>query len=256
VEHRLFAQISSTWRARPLTDLDVVVSSIAATTTRTGLSVTCVLDESDYPTGVTSDWDQVDALPITFDEFRGTWNYTIAPTPADPDATRTRAKRPGQPGRHQRKPTTLLGDGAERDAWITRLSAPDVTGIPAATWTTLTAQLEPAYQQLRAQEAAAARKGRPSAYPDRHEHGLKAPITQLMLATVLHERHHLPTAQISRLIDVNHVSVGKHIAKLAPLFAEHGHPIAPTDNKIKKLEHLHETVALPQDRPATHGVTT
>ncbi len=66
MEHRLFAQISSTWRGRPLTSLEVVVETIAATTTHTGLSVSCVLDENEYPTGVTGSWDQIDALPITF----------------------------------------------------------------------------------------------------------------------------------------------------------------------------------------------
>lgn len=258
VEHRLFAQISSTWRGRPLTSIDVVVSSIAATTTRTGLTVTCVLDENDYPTGMTGNWDQVDALPITFHEFRGTWNYTIAPVPADPAAAaaRAKAKRAGQPARPERSTITLLGDTAERAAWITRLSAPDVTGIQTAAWDTLAARLEPAYQQLREREAATARNGRASAYPGRHEHGLKIPIIELMLSTVLHERHQLPTAQISRLIDLNYVSVGKHVAKLAPLFAEHGHPITSTGNKIKKLEHLYATVALPQDEPATRDVTT
>jgi hypothetical protein len=77
-----------------------------------------------------------------------------------------------------------------------------------------------------------------------------------MLATVLHERHRLPTAQISRLIDLNYVSTGKHIAKLTPLFTEHRHPIAPTGNKTKKLEHPYATAALPQDGPTTRDATT
>lgn len=254
VEHRLFAQISSNWRGRPLTSIDIVVSSIAATTTRTGLSVRCVLDETDYPTGATGTWDQVDALPITFHEFRGTWNYTIAPTPAA--TARPKSERAGQSARPKRTVITLLGDAAERAAWAWRLSAPDVTGIPAATWATLAARLEPAYRQLREREAGAARDGRPGAYPGRREYGLKVPLTELMLATVLHERHRLPTAQISRLIDLNYVSLGKHIAKLAQLFAEHGHPITPAKNKIKKLEHLYEIAAISQEDLATRGVTT
>ncbi len=40
------------WRARPLTSHEVIVETIAATTTRTGLSVHAELDEGTYPTGV------------------------------------------------------------------------------------------------------------------------------------------------------------------------------------------------------------
>lgn len=39
IEHRLFSHISMNWRGRPLTSHDVIVNSIAATTTRTGLTV-------------------------------------------------------------------------------------------------------------------------------------------------------------------------------------------------------------------------
>ena len=39
VEHRLFSFISISWRGRPLTDYQVVVQTIAATRTRTGLRV-------------------------------------------------------------------------------------------------------------------------------------------------------------------------------------------------------------------------
>jgi hypothetical protein len=120
------------------------------------------------------------------------------------------------------------------------LSAPEVTGIKARAWTKLTARLEASYQELREREATAVRGGRPSAYPGRHERALKIPFTQLMLATVLRERYQLPVAQISRMIDLNYVSVGKHVARLAPLFAEHGHALTPFGGAIKKLEHLYE----------------
>jgi hypothetical protein len=39
------------WRGRPLTSHDVVINSIAATTTRTGLTVQARLDDGAYPTG-------------------------------------------------------------------------------------------------------------------------------------------------------------------------------------------------------------
>jgi hypothetical protein len=39
IEHRLFSHISMNWRGRPLTSHQVIVETIAATTTRTGLTV-------------------------------------------------------------------------------------------------------------------------------------------------------------------------------------------------------------------------
>jgi hypothetical protein len=44
IEHRLFSYISQNWRAAPLISYRVIVNLIAATTTRTGLSVHCELD--------------------------------------------------------------------------------------------------------------------------------------------------------------------------------------------------------------------
>ncbi len=44
IEHRLFSHISMNWRGRPLTSHEVIVQTIAATTTRTGLTVHAELD--------------------------------------------------------------------------------------------------------------------------------------------------------------------------------------------------------------------
>src|SRR6266496_2527807 len=51
IEHRLFSHISMNWRGRPLTSHEVIVQTIAATTTGTGLSVHAELDTGTYPTG-------------------------------------------------------------------------------------------------------------------------------------------------------------------------------------------------------------
>ena len=257
LHHRLFAQISSNWRGRPLTSLQVVVETIAATTTRNGLSVTCVLDEADYPTGIKADWAQIDALPLTFHAFGGKWNYTIAPHPADPARARARANtpRPGQPGRPPAG-TALLGEAAERAAWITGLTSPETTGIPPAAWNELAAQLEPAYRELR-KRAARERPGAPAkANPSRPGGTLKAPVTTLILATVLHVRHRTPVTQISRLINVKANGLKNHITKLTRLFADHGHPITPTGTKIWKLETLLTTAHLPQPAPPTREATS
>jgi hypothetical protein len=87
IEHRLFSHISMNWRGRPLTSHEVVVQLIAATTTRSGLSVQAELDEGVYPKGVKISYQDMAALPLTNHDFHGDWNYTLAP--AAPEVTST-----------------------------------------------------------------------------------------------------------------------------------------------------------------------
>ncbi len=82
IEHRLFAHISMNWRGRPLTSHEVIVELIAATTTRTGLTVRAELDEGTYPKGVKVTDDELAALPIVRHDFHGEWNYTLYPSGA------------------------------------------------------------------------------------------------------------------------------------------------------------------------------
>ena len=79
IEHRLFSFISMNWRARPLVSYRVIVDLISATTTRTGLTVHCELDESHYPKGIVVSDERMAALNITRHDFHGEWNYTIHP---------------------------------------------------------------------------------------------------------------------------------------------------------------------------------
>ena len=44
IEHRLFSHISMSWRGRPLISHEVIVETIAATTTNIGLTVHAELD--------------------------------------------------------------------------------------------------------------------------------------------------------------------------------------------------------------------
>jgi hypothetical protein len=102
VEHRLFSHITMNWRGRPLESHEVVVQTIAATTTRTGLTVKAVLDENTYPTGLRITDRQMRELlrrHITRHTFHGDWNYDVNPT-ADDDhealATPITATRPNK----------------------------------------------------------------------------------------------------------------------------------------------------------------
>jgi hypothetical protein len=83
IEHRLFSHISMNWRGRPLTSHDVIVNTIAATTTRTGLTVHAELDTNTYPTGVKIPDQQMTDLAasgvLTRHDWHGEWNYTLNP---------------------------------------------------------------------------------------------------------------------------------------------------------------------------------
>ena len=82
IEHRLFCQITQNWRGRPLTDRMAVVELIAATTTKTGLTVESALDTRTYEKGIKVSDAQMQALDITGDAFHPEWNYTIRQRPA------------------------------------------------------------------------------------------------------------------------------------------------------------------------------
>ena len=51
IEHRLFSFITQNWRGKPLISYLVIVQLIASTTTDSGLTVACQLDDNDYAKG-------------------------------------------------------------------------------------------------------------------------------------------------------------------------------------------------------------
>ena len=79
IEHRLFSQITMNWRGRPLNTHQVIVDLISNPTTATGLTVRCVLDTDQYPTGLAYTAADIESLPLDRHEFHGEWNYTLHP---------------------------------------------------------------------------------------------------------------------------------------------------------------------------------
>jgi hypothetical protein len=77
------------WRGRPLTSHEVIVETIAATTTSTGLTVHAELDQNLYPTGVKiPDKDMKDLENeriLSRHDFHGEWNYTLHQTHDTPE---------------------------------------------------------------------------------------------------------------------------------------------------------------------------
>ncbi|MET9336644.1 ISAzo13 family transposase [Nonomuraea sp. NPDC003804] len=130
VEHRLFSRITHSLRGQPLTSYEVLLQTISATRTSTGLTVSAVLDDNDYPTGRTLTKDERKAIlqRVQRDDFHGEWNYTIAPydpqqsPPADPE----QAKAPPIPAE-----ATYL------------LTHPALTGISREQFDRLVKELQP-----------------------------------------------------------------------------------------------------------------
>ncbi len=86
VEHKLFCHISQNWRGKPLTSRLAIVELIGATTTATGLTVRCALDERTYETAIKVSDEEMRTLNITWDAFHPDWNYTICPRAPRPSS--------------------------------------------------------------------------------------------------------------------------------------------------------------------------
>jgi len=79
IEHRLFCHITRNWQGIPLETHEIVVESIANTTTTEGLEVHVWLDESSYEKGRKVSDQELDECVIIRNKFHGEWNYEIRP---------------------------------------------------------------------------------------------------------------------------------------------------------------------------------
>jgi len=90
IEHRLFSAISRNWRGRPLESHEVIIETLKAVTTTTGLTVHAELDKNIYERGIRIPAKDMktpeDTGILTRHEFHGDWNYSVNPrdTPKQP----------------------------------------------------------------------------------------------------------------------------------------------------------------------------
>jgi hypothetical protein len=77
IEHRLFSQITNSWRGRPLASREAVAALIQGTTTKAGLKVRAKLDKRSYVVGKSVSDTAMRQLPIRTNRFRGDWNYQV-----------------------------------------------------------------------------------------------------------------------------------------------------------------------------------
>jgi Rhodopirellula transposase DDE domain len=131
IEHRLFSQITLGWRARPLTSYQVIISTIAAVTTATGLAVTAMLDDNPYPTGTEisdAQMRDIEDRLLRRCPFHGEWNYRLHPAPLAP---------PRPP------PPPVPGPAAALAPVLAALASPQLTGPAAAPAATAPAPCRP-----------------------------------------------------------------------------------------------------------------
>jgi hypothetical protein len=79
IEHRVFCHITRNWQGTPLETLEIVVESIGATTTETGLEVHAWLDEGTYEKGRKVSNEELAECHIKRNAYHGEWNYEIHP---------------------------------------------------------------------------------------------------------------------------------------------------------------------------------
>ncbi len=234
IEHRLFSHITMNWRGRPLTSHEVIVNTIAATTTRTGLTIRAELDPGSYPDGVKVSDEQMDALPLDRHAWHGDWNYTLRPEPPAP---------PPPPRPHARQ--------VEHPGW----AHPALTGLDASDWNQMTSALAVPYQAQRDAELYIRRGGPPTRKPaDRHPPALT--LAEQVLVTVLRQRFGLPQHVLATLFGVVTGTIAKAERQIRPLLIQAGYAIEPAGTRLGTLAELaayassHEIELTPKTKPA------
>jgi transposase len=209
VEHRLFSHITMNWRGRPLTSHEVIVNTIAATTTRTGLRVRAELDTGSYPTGIQVSDAQMAALPVTRHDWHGDWNYTLQPHAAT---------RPGQPDTPGQGPPSRWDRQALAHPALTGLSGQDLNRLITELGATWSAHRERGRRQRRGgdRRRAAGAGARP-----------KLDLAGRLLATLLHLHLSLPQPVIALLLGVDRTTITRAIGVGRHLLEQHGTTIEP-----------------------------
>jgi transposase len=206
IEHRLFSHITMNWRGRPLTSHDVVINSIAATTTRTGLTVQARLDDGTYPTGIKVSNAQMAVLPVSRHPFHGDWNYTLHPASRHAAAA---ALTPAgdQPG--HREP-----------------ALPELTGLTTGQMDELIARLA-ALRQAQREERARSHPASDARHKPRSGRPPLFPFPDRVVATVLHLRLSLPDDTLAHLFGTSRTTIGRALTETRHLLDQYGHRIEP-----------------------------
>jgi transposase/DNA-binding XRE family transcriptional regulator len=216
IEHRLFSHISMNWRGRPLTSHEVIINTIAATTTRTGLRVRAELDPGSYPAGIKVSDEQMACLPLDRHDWHGDWNYTLRAEPPAPAPAP--APRPSR---------------GERPGWL----HPALTGMTAASWDQLIAALAIPYQAQREAGLHIARGGPASRRPA-GGHPAALTLAEKTLVTIMRQRLGVPQPDLAELFGVAKGTIATAERQIKPLLKRASHTIEPATTQLTTLADL------------------
>ena len=234
IEHRLFSQITLNWRGRPLTSHDVIINTIGAVTTSTGLAVTAVLDEGRYPTGTQISDEQMRDLEqhvLTRHRFHGDWNYTLHPAPVTPP-------RPPAPP----VLTPAAAASAALAPVVAALASPELTGLSRQDLAALAASLGLSHAAAREQRlhldrghSRRARTGPAAPF--------KYPLQTQLLAAIYHHRLAMPCTHIAALLGAHHTTIAEACQAVTALLGP-GHPVlAPGPARLRTPDDLRRHAA-------------
>lgn len=218
IEHRLFSAITMNWRGQPLSSHQVIVNSIAATTTGTGLTVHAEWDPGSYPTGIEITDAQIAALPLHRHRFHGDWNYTLNPAGAQPPA-------PSAPSAasHTDPDQAVHSQIPDRAA----LMHPELTGMTPGQLDTLTQTLTAPLAKAREhhREVHRGTERRRAAGAGGQD---KLTPADRILATVLYQRRLCTQSVLAVLFAVDRATIGRVVQQIHPLLDQHGYTITPS----------------------------
>jgi Rhodopirellula transposase DDE domain len=198
------------WRGRPLTSHEVVVQTIAATRTSSGLHVEAALDSGDYPTGVAISKERMAALPLERHATHGAWNYTLHPGHASGPAQTAPASE-------------SRGPAQRRQSVLTKLADPRLTGMSTAQLQQLAAALAPA-QAARAQQRYSEQRGGRARRARGNPRGrpLFDDAARLLL-TLLYQRQVCSMNVLADLLEVTATYIGDLVKQTREILEDHGH---------------------------------
>jgi Rhodopirellula transposase DDE domain len=226
IEHRLFCQITLAWRGRPLTSYDVIINTIGAVTTKTGLTATAVLDRNTYPAGIKISGQQVKDIEdrcLARHAFHGEWNYALLPVPRPaPDPDPEPAAPPG-PDLHA-------------------LADPAITGLPREDLAALAASLEIPLAAAREQRLYLSR-GRPRRIDNHRVPRARLTPPARVLAAVFRYRLGMTGRAIAALLGIDPSAISIATREIAALAGTAAGPLAPGPVQLRTLSDLHEHAA-------------
>jgi transposase len=227
IEHRLFAHITMNWRGRPLTSHQVAVNTIAATTTRAGLTVTAALDPGRYPRGVKISDTTMGTLPLARHGWHGEWNYTLTPQPVPPPVTPPPAARP------------LLD--------LHWLDHPALTGLASGQLAALATMAEPGWHARRDYHRYRSRGPRRN-HPGAGGHNRRLDQAGALLVTALNQHLTVPQHVIATLLGTDPTTIGRAIRDIRHALGPAITTIPAEPRHLRTLDDLHA-------HATAHGIT-